>query len=274
MAVLLSIANIVLPVLYGALLILYGRYFVSTSRRVQPWLTPALLATVLLHLLTLILIGVNGGHYPLSHVSEVLTFLALSITVIYLYIETAIKVKTTGLFVLSVVFCIQVASSFIIDFQRVAPEILDSRLFIFHTTSVIIAYTALFISGLYSLMYLLLFYRIKHARFGLIYGRLPSLEVLNAMNGRAATLGFIFLTLAIFLGLIWRRAEFPAEPHFDPKVISAYLTWVVYAVHIFGNTIGHWAGKRLAYISLAGVAVILFSMLVVNFAFPTFHRFG
>ena len=123
-------------------------------------------------------------------------------------------------------------------------------------------------------MYLMLFYDLKSAQFGVFYRRMPSLEELNEMNVSSAVAGFLFLTAAIFVGLILRKSVFPDAAHFDPKVITSYVIWGIYGVIIYGRKRGGWSGKHLSYLSLSGFVFILSSLIALNLFIQTFHRFG
>ncbi len=269
----INLLNILLPVFYLVLTYLYGRHFYRSDRASKLYLGKLLQTVLAIHLLEIVLRGIYFNHFPLASIFEAMTFLALTIIIIYWYIERRIQIKTTGFFVLIVVFILQLISSIFIELAPEIPEILNSPMFVFHTSSAMLGYSALFISALYGLMYLLLFYDIKSAQFGIVYRRLPSLEELNEMSTRAAMLGFLFLTLTIFLGITWWKGLFPEAYHFDPKVVTAYLVWIIYGLVIYGKKFGGWTGKRLAYLSLSGFVIIIFSIIAVNLFIDTFHRF-
>jgi ABC-type uncharacterized transport system permease subunit len=44
---------------------------------------------------------------------------------------------------------------------------------------------------------------------------------------------------------------------FDPLAIFSVLMWVIYAATLLGRVIGHWRGRRAAYLSIAGFCVLL-----------------
>ena len=56
---------------------------------------------------------------------------------------------------------------------------------------------------------LILYNEIKLNKFGLIFNRLPSLEILERMSFIAAIIGFVFLTITIIIGIIWLPKAFP-----------------------------------------------------------------
>ncbi len=270
---LISFLNTVLPILYFTATYLYALYFFREEEFAARYMTRFLRVTAALHFFEVFLRGIYYRHYPLANLYEAATVLALAITLIYLYIEYRIQVKTTGYFILVFVFFLQLFSSAFISFGRGIPEILQSPFFIFHTTAAILGYSALAISAMYGIMYLLLFHDIKSSRFGVIYSRLPSLEVLSEMNIKAAILGFSFLTVAILLGGVWSYMLFHKLFNPDPKIIIALITWLVYGLVILGSKRLGWTGKRVAFLSLMGFGIILFSMVAMNLFLNSFHVF-
>ena len=79
----------------------------------------------------------------------------------------------------------------------------------------------------------------KH--LGFFYARLPSLQALDAMNGRVVTIGWIFLTLGIAIGALW-ATQIHASPDpraqamgiRDPKILAAVLCWFIYTFALVG----------------------------------------
>ena len=65
------------------------------------------------------------------------------------------------------------------------------------------AYASFALACVLGVTYVLLFKEIKAKHLGFFYARLPSLQVLDVMNGRVVTIGWIFLTIGIAVGGIW-----------------------------------------------------------------------
>lgn len=271
---LLGFLNILLPALYGLTVYLYGKVFFRGTPSAGSNRGMVLKSTVFLHIVALALRGGYFGYFPSSDLYEMASVVALAISLIYLYIEWRNRQQSTGFFVLIVPLLLQLFSSLFIGFEHEFPEILRSPMFVAHTVTAILGYSALFLSALYGLMYLMLFYDLKSAQFGVIYRRMSSLEELSEMNIRAAVAGFLLLTVTIFLGIMWRNHAYPEAHHFDPEVIAAYVVWSIYAAVIYGKKIGGWAGKWLAYVSLAGFVVIIISIVIVRAVATSFHQFG
>ncbi|MBN2364520.1 MAG: hypothetical protein EH225_00025 [Calditrichaeota bacterium] len=273
MVFIINFLNTLLPILYFTCTYLYGAYFFRNDDFAEKYMSRILQFTVAIHFLDVILRWYHFDHFPLASIFEALTVIGLAAILVYLYLEFRIKVKTTGFFILVFIFILQLISSAFIDFTESLPEILKNRLFVFHTSAAILGYSGFAISFLYSLMYLLLFHNIKKSRFGVIYSRLPSLEVLSSLNYYSATFGFFFLTAAIVLGGIWANKIWGQFLSTDPKIVVAYLTWFIYGLEIFSGRFLNWSSKKLAYLSMSGFAIILFSMVAVNLFLTSFHEF-
>ncbi len=273
MELVISFLNTVLPVFYFIATYLYGMYFFREDTFAEKYMSPVLKTTVFIHFVEIVLRGWYYHHFPLASVAEAMSVLALAAVLIYLFLETRLNVKTTGYFILVFVFFLQLFSSAFISFTKNIPDILHSPLFSVHTSMAILSYSGFAISFLYSLMYLLLFHDIKSSRFGVIYSRLPSLEVLSGLNYSSAAVGFSFLTLAMFLGVIWSRNVFGSYFVDDPKIFLVYATWVIYGTELFGGKVLKWSNKKLAYLSLGGFIFIVLSVVAVNLFFTSFHEF-
>ncbi|RMF61208.1 MAG: cytochrome C biogenesis protein [Calditrichaeota bacterium] len=270
----IHLLNVLLPLLYLTSIFFYSQSFFRSDRFAQKYKSSILSVTCVLHLSFVVLKGLFFRRFPIGNVFEFASVLALSLVLIYLFIEFKLKLKTTGLFILSIVFPLQLISSLFFNPEYQLPTVLHSPMLIFHTSTVILGYSAFFLSALYALMYLLLFHELKKAQFGVIYQKMPSLEALIDLSYRTAVIGFFFLTITIFLGIMWRKNAFPDTAHMDPKVIATYSVWVLYGILIIGKKFARWTNKWLAYLSIVGLVVIILSMIIVNLLVKSFHQFG
>lgn len=270
----IKLLNVVLPVLYFYTTYLYAIFFFREQQPAGQKATRMLHTTIAVHIVEIILRGVYYRHFPVATVWEAFSVIALAVALIYAYVEYRSGNKTTGYYILIFVFFIQLFSSAFFDtLKGEFPPFLTSSLFIFHVSSAILGYSSFIISAIYGLMYLMLFHEIKQSHFGIIYRRLPSLEELSEMNVRAANIGLFFLTLAIILGLGLTGQVYVSFSPFDAKAIITYIAWFIYALVVYGKVKARWPGRVMALLSLGGLAVILFSMLVVNLFMSNFHEF-
>jgi ABC-type transport system involved in cytochrome c biogenesis permease subunit len=106
--------------------------------------------------------------------------------------------------------------------------------------------------------------------------------VLDAMNSRAVAIGWICLTIGVVVGVIWAnqaQAAFPGDPNLeamslaDPKVFISVVTWVVYAFAVLSRRTLGWTGRRAAWLSASGFAIVLLNFIAVSLLLPTSHTF-
>lgn len=273
-AIILTILNIALPLIYFALVWTYGKAFFSDLSWAKLAKSKLLVVTILLHFLYFILRTVTFNHPPVTSVFEIFSVLAFAVAVAYVVIERQSGAKETGYFILSISFFFQLGSSLFIRDPVEVPQILRSNWFGLHIASALIGYAAITISAVYGLLYLMLYHEIKANRFGVIYKKLPSLETLEKMNFIAITLAFLFLTLAILAGFIWLPRAFTSFSYADPKLLGTIAIWSMYGIGILARKRGILRGRSVMILSICAFAVALFSMTIINMVFSGFHRFG
>ncbi len=271
---LLEFITVFLPVGYALLIWLYALLVVNREKRLIR--LSALFFNVLLavHILYTVLLALYKHYFPVTTPGELLSLSALFMAVLYWLLEKRLKVVTTGMFIFITIFFLQFLSAFLIDLSAPLDEVLQEPMFLFHVSSVVVAYSALFICTLFSIIYLILYYSLKKARFGLVYQISFSLEELSRFSYLAGVIGFVMLSVTIVTGIIWRKEAFPDLAHFDPQVVVSYLIWTIYGIFIYGKYRRSWSAKKLSYLSVGGAGAILSSLIIVNYILQSFHRFG
>ena len=156
------------------------------------------------------------------------------LAIVYLYVEQIQKNKNTGAFILPMVVLLQLAASALLPHTNptspVSP-LFESPLFGLHTVVAVLGYCALSVGAVYCVMFLLLYRALKARSFGLIFERLPSLDVLSNMAFGATFLGWIFLTVTILIGALMSMDLFPTF-YEDPKFITTIAVWMVYGTAV------------------------------------------
>jgi cytochrome c-type biogenesis protein CcsB len=273
LAVLVDVLVIIMPLLYAGLVTIYGVSFFKGSPWANRRKTHILFVAISVHLLYIFVRTATFDHPPITTVFEIMTTLAFCIAIAYMYIELKTKATNTGFFILLLALVFQTASSFFIkDLLDIAP-ILRSRLLGFHVSSALLGYTAISLSAVYGILYLMLYHEIKSSRFGLIYNRLPNLEMLEKMSHKAEVFGFIMLTIAICVGVFWLPRAFPNFSYWDPKLISTLMIWILYAIALSAKRQLGWQGKKTVILSVIAFAFVFLSMTVINLYLSGFHSF-
>lgn len=271
--VFMAILNIFLPVFYSVTVFLYGVAFFKGTKYAETYKRFFLIITLISHTVYLILRTIEFNHPPITNVFELFSVIAFSLSVAYLYIENKTKVYSTGFFILSASLIFQLLSTIFIKDLINVPEVLRSNLLGFHVVSALLGFSAITISAIYGFLYLMLYHEIKSNQLGIIYQRLPNLEILEEMNLTATFFGFVLLTIAIVIGFIWLPMAFEKFSFYDPKLIGTIFIWILYGVGLTANRFAHWRGKKIMWLSILGFIVSFLSMTVINMFFSEFHRF-
>lgn len=282
-----DVGVIMVPVLYAVVVGMYAASFFGSNPFFGRFKTPALFFTLICHVVYIVVRTVAFDHPPITTVFEIMTVLAACISIAYMYIEMKTKASlpandggkgvaqagNTGFFILLLAFVFQLVSSiYIKGLTEIAP-ILRSRLLGFHVTTALLGYTAISLSAAYGFLYLMLYHEIKSSRFGLIYNRLPNLEMLEKMSSKAEVFGFIMLTIAITIGLVWLPRAFANFSYFDPKLIGTMVIWVLYAISLSAKRALGWQGRKMMIVSLVAFGFVCLSMTVINVYMSGFHGF-
>lgn len=269
----LRILATLLPILYGMAGLAYVLIFLrdnAVARRLAP---RVMLLSVGLHALYLAMLTAYVHRVPIATSFEMLSFLALCIAVAYVIQEHRSRTPHTGILFVPLIFMVQtIASAFIAPDIKVERPFLAQPVFGLHITSVLLGYSSFAISAIYGSLYVLLYRELRAQRYGLVFQRLPPLDILSDMNFRAAAFGLVCLSLAILAGVLM---SFDIYPDFwaDPKSWLSGTVWLVYAACVFARYAGGWRGPRIAWFTIAGFLLAVFSMLAVNRLFSSFHDF-
>lgn len=143
-------------------------------------------------------------------------------------------------------------------------------LFAFHVTLAILADAAFALSFVLSLLYLIQNWQIRRGKTGVLFSRLPALEVISRMNRTSVTIGLVVLSVSVGLGIAWAHRVW--KGHVDAKLVWAMLTLSVYGLLLWMDRRG-WAGTRVALLSIVGFILVLFSYTFVNLYFSQAHVF-
>jgi ABC-type transport system involved in cytochrome c biogenesis permease subunit len=89
----------------------------------------------------------------------------------------------------------------------------------------------------------------------------PSLERCDTISGRSVAVGFVFLTLAIFTGVLWNEQARGRPFTGDAKEWSALIAWIIYVVLILARRRTGWGGRRAALLGIVGFASVVFTFV-------------
>ena len=273
--------NYIPLVLYAAAGVAYALHFAKRQPAAGRTATTLLLFAALAHTFVIVMQTMEVRHVPIANPSRTISTFVWLLSLSYLYLELTTDERAMGVFILPIVVGLQAIPALYPGVETADP-LLDSPWFWVHILSLLFAYASFALAGVLGLTYMLQFKEIKKKHLGYFYSRLPSLQILDTMNSRAVTIGWVCLTVGVVVGFVWAsqaRAVAPGNTNLqamslnDPKVFIAALTWSVYAFALFARQTLGWTGRRAAWLSGFGFATILLNMLPVSYFVTTSHTF-
>lgn len=269
----LDLSKILLPLAYLLVAIDYAFLFFASHPVAEKTATPALRGTVLFHLAFLTVLAMRWEQFPAATVSQALSVVAFAVAVVYVFVEWHGRARSTGFWLVSLVFFFQLLSSMLARNDPPQRDIFHDPLFAVHVSLALLGYAAFVVGAGYAFLFLQLYRDLKAGRFSTFYGKLPPLEVLERMMLGALSVGFVALTGAVLTGAVWAERLLHESWLRDPKILFTLATWVLYAAALLLRRLQRWQGRQTALASLAGFGAILFSLMAVNFFFTDFHGF-
>lgn len=265
--------NIILPFLYLTTFGVYFYDFVKDDSKVYNAKRVFLFITLFIHVLYLLLRLVEFNHPPITNKFEIFTVLAFCLAFSYFLLELLSDIRGTGSFIILFSLVFQLVSTIFIQDLFEVKEILRNRLLGIHVVSALGGYAGFTLAAVYGVLFFMLYKDLKLNKFGLIFKRLPSLEVLEKLNFYSVLIGFILLTISILIGIIWLPIAFPNISFFNPKLISVSIVWLVFFIGILAKLIAKLYGKKVIIFSLIGFVIAIVLEIISNVFAESFHSF-
>ena len=273
--------NLIPLVLYAAAAVVYAVHFARRQPSVGRIATTLLLLAALSHTFVIGMQTMEVRHVPIANLSRAVSSFVWMLALSYLYLEMTTDERAMGVFILPLLVGLQAIPVLNPGVENADP-LFDSPWFWVHVASLLFAYASFALAAMLGLTYMLQFKEIKKKQLGYFYTRLPSLHVLDAMNSRAVVIGWLFLTIGVVVGVVWAsqaRALSPGNANLqamslnDPKIFIALLSWAVYSFEVFARRTMGWSGRRSAWLSALGFAIVLLNFLPVSYFVTTSHTF-
>ncbi len=264
---------------YAAAAAAYAVHFAWRDPRVGRLATAFLGGGLLAHTLLIGMQTVQAGHAPLVGTTAAVSAFVWLLGLAYLYVELTSDERSMGVFVAVILVCLGTLPA-LDPGVSTRPPVLQSPLFTIHVVSMLFAYASFALAGVLGVTYVLLFKEIKAKHLGFFYGRLPSLRTLDVMNGRAIAIGWLFLTIGVAIGGVWAsQVQDSPDPRAqamslaDPKILVALVCWGVYSFALFARRVIGWHGRRAAWLSAVGFAIVLLNFVPVGYFLTKSHNF-
>ena len=272
--------NAVPLVLYAVALAAYVWHFVNRVPAVGRAATTVLVFAALSHTFVIGMQTVSYGHVPIAGPTSAISSFVWLLSLAYLYTEMTTDERGMGVFILPLLVALQLIPALNPGVES-RSAVLEGPLFGIHVFSLLFAYASFALACVIGVTYVLLFKEIKAKHLGIFYARLPSLQVLDRMNQGTIMIGWIFLTIGMIVGAVWASqagytsgtAQLPAMSLQDPKIFVALVCWGVYSFEVFAARRIGWGGRRTAYLSALGFAIVLLNLVPISYFVTNSHKF-
>lgn len=268
----IKILQITLPILYGLGAIFYFLHFFKKVSSTGPIASGFLALTTVLHGVYVVSLGIIFSRHPMATIFEFLSFVAMTMAIIYLLLETLHRNRYMGAFVIPAIFLIQLCSSLGLDVSITLVPMLKEVRFALHATTFAAAHSAFFLGMLFAIMLLLFERSLKRKQYGIIFEQLPSLNILMKMTMTTTTVGFIFMSIGLGLGT-YVAFHTMTQFHLDPKIILTAVVWLLYGFVISTHYVFRWSDRIVAFCNIAGFVVLVGATMVNHVAVSSWHTF-
>ena len=273
--------NLVPLGMYSVALVAYAWHLATRSQVAGRAATTLLVFAALAHTFVVGMETMDAGQVPVAGKTSAISTFVWLLALAYLYTEMTTEERAMGVFILPLLVALQA----IPGFQPAVKEpaaVLTGPLFGIHVSSLLFAYASFALACVIGISYVLLFKEIKAKQLGFFYARLPSLQVLDRMNQRVIIIGWAFLTVGLIVGALLvsqARTTDASDPRVqamvlqDPKIFIALVCWAMYSFELFAARRIGWGGRRTAYLSAVGFAIVLLNFVPVSYFLTRSHNF-
>jgi cytochrome c-type biogenesis protein CcsB len=236
---------------------------------------------LLTHAAVVVTRGLAAGRLPWGNMYEFTTVVVLVAVVAYTVLAVrAPELRHIGVFVMGPVV-VAMALIRLVLYVEAGPLVASLRSWWLgvHVTTATLGFGVFFVSGIISVLYLVVSRREQRAAAGAalapsLLDRLPSAATLDRSAHRTAVFGFPIWTFAVIAGAIWAESAWGRFWGWDPKETWAFIAWVVYAAYLHARTTSGWRGRPSAWVNVVGLAVMVFNLLYVNFVSTGLHSYA
>lgn len=154
------------------------------------------------------------------------------------------------------------------------PTRLGSLFALLHLGALFTSFALLALGFGAALLFLHMEKKIKgKAAFSEFDRELPALSTFDAVNKWVVGLGFPLYTLGLASGFAWARMTWGHTFSWDPKELTSFVVWFLFALLFHQRMALGWRGRKAAVMLLAIFALSVFSVVGVNFFMESHHSF-
>ena len=218
--------------------------------------------------------GTRTGRLPVFGWFEASTFYCLLVTTVYLLTKTRPDTRGLSIILMPYLTAIAVLGAFCWKIQVPVDLATHGAWHSLHILTAFVGYAMFTMAGIMAIAYVLQDYMLKRKRLGAIFHKLPALGVLEDLMYRQISPAFVVFSISILLGILLTHLDHWGPKWIsDPKVVATAVTWLVYAIlfHLRMGTGYH--GRKVAIVTIVGLACVLFAFFGVHLIGDSMHNF-
>ncbi|MCB9481141.1 MAG: cytochrome c biogenesis protein CcsA [Desulfobacteraceae bacterium] len=221
--------------------------------------------------INLFLDAVSIGHIPAFGIRNSLVIFAFSVSFFFVLLYLRFKVDLLGGAVAAFSGLLTGLALFFDKIQYIGQKDFSIFMTALHVFFTFFANAAFFTACVIGLFYLVQEKNIKLKKHGIIFRRLPSLEILESSGNFCIAWGFFFLTVGLGIGVVMSKQVFGHFLMLDAKEVWSFLVWFLYAALIHGRLSSRWRGRKAAVMAIIGFGIVVFSFIGINIFMDTSH---
>ncbi|MFH1287304.1 MAG: c-type cytochrome biogenesis protein CcsB [bacterium] len=225
----------------------------------------SVIAGFLFHSASIISRFIISGYIPFTNSYESLVFFAWTLVIIYLVFALKYEFEILGSFILPIIFLCYFCAMLFPKGINPFPVVMNSPWLNFHIIMSFFGYATFALAFSTGLMYILQEHYVKARKPAPFYYLLPSLDILDELNSKLVSIGFLLFTISIISGALWAHKVWGFYWNWDPKVMGALVTWLIYVIYLICRHVYGWRGKKVAYLSALGFWSAIIIYVIISF---------
>jgi ABC-type uncharacterized transport system permease subunit len=151
----------------------------------------------------------------------------------------------------------------------------NANLFAFkaHIAAAMLAYSLFTIAMLHAVLISQVEKRLHHGKLPRVLQNLPPLLTMETLLFRMIGIGFVLLSLTLASGIIFSEEIFGKVWQFNHKVLFGFISWLVFAVLLWGHVFYGWRGRVAVRWTVGGFILLVLAYLGSKFVLEVLlHR--
>ena len=226
-------------------------------RKTSTLFRPALIAFaagVVLHLVAIVEAGVEQGTWLPAGFHHSVSLCAVLIALLFLAAYARYRAESLGVFLFPLVFVMTAVAAINTPLGSWTSTAARDTWLVIHIVLVLLGYSALLLTAVASLFYLVQERQLKRKKSIVLLERLPPLGTLDNLVSGSLGFGFVLITLGVVTGATWAYMDTGGTNFTDPRMTTAAVTWIFCLIMVLLRVSAGWRGRKAAVMAVTAVA--------------------